>query len=870
MKFIPGFLVLLSVTSLAAPGDWPEPRQNPHLTGIQPVPAGMKSPPRILGRFDLGRTQPSIHVVPEREGQSPLALSVVAGELLCHDDSGTSLWKTHPPGLNFTQVVTIEDLDGDGTFEALLSAGRPTQPYGAAALVSIADGHLLWRYDVEPMSYSWNVSADDYLETAGRKQLIVLMHAYPPDEKNGYIVLFDFPKPGAPPEQVWRYDFDSYTCFPSLLRTDLDGDGRREVVVETHSKMWVFDAPTGKVKQFLEWDVSPANVRSYGHVEFVDLNGDGREDFLCIATFAQHHEVLLNRGGLLEKAWHYGWDESVTIGKVASLWPDPPYADVDGDGNLEVVVSMFNSEGESAWLIRVYDAESGRMKYRRPGMLATGLEDLDGNGKAEIAANRCADPTRTDLEGAVVLEAATPEFRLLWEDTHAVFPETTGRGKRGKQAALNKPASEDAFPLQREGSRLQVTWRSGQGYVVGAEPERQPKPKDAFSARPAIAGGPVPELLAGDLIGDDRNEILIFRDPNYEILSVTPSGEIVSVTGGVSSGLPLIVDLDGDGAQELVTGQVDPVATPILVARTPSKGNRLLWRSVFPSPDRPGLPAPRKLYMRSVHFTGKPTPDLYVWASTPIVRSVGVDGLSGKLLWDKGEAEGIERYWGASVDLASAFDFNRDGNEDLIFTNPDYYCVADGPTGGSLLGPLYPPNIFKQPSQGLYTFPAILDSPSGDPTVALVSGHYFQAAMSLRAAPYWYKLPLCGEAPSAVETFLQLPSGEWLMGFGRQDGKFVCLNVKDGSRRWELDVQGTCSDPATLDVDGDGIQEFVFGTSHKALYAVGEGGSVSRVVWKAELSAGVGNLIAADVTGDGRCEILAPTTDGFLNVLSEQ
>ena len=45
---------------------------------------------------------------------------------------------------------------------------------------------------------------------------------------------------------------------------DLDGDGVKEMVVETHSRMWILDAPTGAVKQFYKWDVSPANVRSYG------------------------------------------------------------------------------------------------------------------------------------------------------------------------------------------------------------------------------------------------------------------------------------------------------------------------------------------------------------------------------------------------------------------------------------------------------------------------------------------------------------------------------------------------------------------------------------------------------------------------------
>ena len=197
------------------------------------------------------------------------------------------------------------------------------------------------------MSYMWWLYAGNYLPTTTSKQIVVLMHGYPPDKDNGYIVLFEFPGKGRPPVQKWRYNFDKYTSIPTLLQTDLDGDGVKELVVETHSRMWFLDAVTGKVKHFVGWDTAPANTRSYGLVKFVDLDGDGREDFLCIANFAQHHEVLLNKNGKMQLAWCHGWPENVTTRKVATTWPEPPQADVDGDKRLEIVLSMFNSEKEA-------------------------------------------------------------------------------------------------------------------------------------------------------------------------------------------------------------------------------------------------------------------------------------------------------------------------------------------------------------------------------------------------------------------------------------------------------------------------------------------------------------------------------------------
>ena len=51
-----------------------------------------------------------------------------------------------------------------------------------------------------------------------------------------------------------------------------------------------------------------------------------------------------------------------------------------------------------------------------------------------------------------------------------------------------------------------------------------------------------------------------------------------------------------------------------------------------------------------------------------------------KIVWEKGEIADTERYAGPSMNLASVEDFNRDGKEDLVFTNPDMYCIASGDT----------------------------------------------------------------------------------------------------------------------------------------------------------------------------------------------
>ncbi len=843
------FLMAAAANAGTAPGDWPEPRQNQYLTCVQPLAGRMSVPPALLARYDLGRSRPSVRRKATLPDGTEVELCLLSGALQCYAVSGEKVWECHPKGLNLDQIVEIGDFDGDSSVEIALQAGRPAQPFGAACLVSLEDGALLWRYNVEPMSYAWYFHIGHYLPDTSQKQFVVIMHGYPPDKDNGYIVLFEFLEGGHAPKLKWRYDFDKYTCFPSLLQTDLDGDGIDELAVESHSRMWFLDAHTGELKHFATWDVSPANVRSYGFVKFVDLNGNGREDFLCIADFAQHHEVLLNEDGKMVQAWAHGWPESVTTGKVVTTWPDPPYADLDGDGRIEIVVSMFNSEGEGAWLVRAYDAVTGELEYRSPGLIARQIKDLDGDGAAEILAVGSTDPTQTAVEGAYLLRAAGEGFERPWEDDGAEVSEL----------------QKDAFVIEKGASMFSLVVNDGGevSTLPWSPPETTEIPRPSFV--PEIQGPPFPELLIADVMGTGVNQLIVYRNPDVEVLRLT-KGHFEVIAAYQSDALPVIADLDGDGRTELVLCTVGPESPPMVEAITPAEKDKVLWQNQFPPAERTGLPQPRRAYMRTGRFTGKATPDVYVWAGTPVVRSVVLDGETGALVWEKGEVPNSERYWGPSVNFASVYDYNADGNEDLVFTNPDYYCVADGPTGEFLLGPLFPPEIFNQPSQGLYTLPAVLERAGEDPLVCLVAGHYFQAAMSIRAEPLWYKLPMAGQSRCAREAFMPLPDGAWLMAFGRQNGDFACVNVADGATRWLMPVEASCSDVAVCDINGDDALEFVFGTSHKGLYAVADSVDAGRVIWRADLSGAAGAPVIGDLDGDGASEVVVPTADGYINV----
>lgn len=845
------------------PGSWPVPRQNQCLTSIQPLAGRMSTAPEIAAEIAFVRGQGAVTAFASKPG-APMDRAVVVanGRLRCSRLDGSLLWEAHPPGLNFESLVIAEDLDGDGRVELALMAGRPTPPLGAAVLVAADTGETLFRYDVEPMSYWWTMKVDRFLPDGIGKQLVVCEQGYPPDAKFGYIAMLAFEKPGEKPRLRWRHDFDHYTCFPTLLTADANGDGVNEICVETHSQMWVLDARTGKANQFLTWDVSPANVRSYGLVRFQDLNGDGLPEFFCIANFAQHHEVLLNEKGRLKKAWARGWDTSVTTQTIATTWPDPPIADVDGDGKLEMIVNLFASDGEPRWIVHIYDALTGVLKATASDRIATYLSDVDGDGAAELLADISKDPTLTEVQGACLLKVAGKECNELWkqDDVRSAPALPPRRNDAAKELAK-------ALFIQSKSGTQRLSWKAGNGIeLTDGSPPAPPAGPDS-SRIPATVGPALNSPLVADVDGDGRNEVIHYYQGRVTLYRYEGAKGFVKLSEHLSAAAPALADLDGDGKLEMVIGEAGPTADPVIHALRPGRKPETLWKVTLTPRERKGLPHGPPLAFQTGRFLGRQDHDLYVYVGTPHMRSLVLDGSNGALIWEKGKIPDLERYHGPTVNQSAVWDINGDGKDDLVFTCPDYYCVASGPTGELLVGPAFPPNIFKQPSQGLYTLPAILPEQQGEPTVCLVDGHYFVAAMTSHAAAKWYHLPVVGEARAGAEGFLKSREGQWLMGFGRQDGRFACLDVATGKLRWEFPLESTANAVSACDINGDGIQEFIFGTSHGDLCALADAGDKARVVWRARLPSSVGAPVIADVDNDGASEILVSLGDGRLCLL---
>ena len=93
------------------------------------------------------------------------------------------------------------------------------------------------------------------------------------------------------------------------------------------------------------------------------------------------------------------------------------------------------------------------------------------------------------------------------------------------------------------------------------------------------------------------------------------------------------------------------------------------------------------------------------------------------------------------------------------------------------------------------------------------------------------------------------------------NGTLVCLNAADGKHKWKITTPVT-GDVVAADVNGDGVLELVFAGRDGRLRAVS--GKDGRELWSVAAS---GRPVIADVDGDGLVEVLAVGADGVLRVI---
>ncbi len=329
----------------------------------------------------------------------------------------------------------IQDVDGDGLSD-FLKKDKLTAASGR-------DGRLLWQ---QPGSFARENQVPPLAPPLphgdfngdGTPDLIGLVRGY--GKYDGSIQLLFTTvaaRSGKDGQRIWQADdfkmggsggassgAGRHYNYPMLDWTDLDGDGRVEIVV-AHCKqidrsprsreLWlsVFSGRDGKLLLEVTMMENGFGVRPdpYGR-RFDDLNGDGTGDvvaWILSDSSEKPHAVRVFSGSDGSTIW-----TSAALDPDYVLWPRPAVGDLDGDGHAEVIVSHSrydNQKGGYQCTLTVLDGRDGKPKWSHSWLgyldfLPPLLVDFDGTGRRSVCVGLNEDSTDQlvifDADGTVL------------------------------------------------------------------------------------------------------------------------------------------------------------------------------------------------------------------------------------------------------------------------------------------------------------------------------------------------------------------------------------------------------------------------------------------------------------------------------------
>jgi outer membrane protein assembly factor BamB len=380
--------------------------------------------------------------------------------LICLDSNGQLRWEVeindgHADGLQATPSIC--DYNGDGKLEVfVVSKG------GTVACIA-HDGTLRWQVALgDQVDYSAPVLAD--INANGRLEIIIgsesgtlyclddtgarLWHYQGQGEIRGIPAIGRDPN-GATLRIYAAFSGGMLGCFDSegnlvwaqhepgpraerrsgVAVGDLNGDGREEVVSATEDfTVIVSDAATGEERW--RWKGAHA-IDQTNSFALADMDGSGRLDILCgdgLGLSRPGNLYRLRDGNAL-------WTADVGGGVLHG----PSVGDVDGDGELDVLVSSrsgrlicLSADGTEKWH---YETEAGCLTTPAIG-------DVDGDGQTDIIFT-----SKDRFVYCVSVGGAHDASRVPWPNINGDLQLTGNAAPPAFAAPRAAPPRQDRSPL---------------------------------------------------------------------------------------------------------------------------------------------------------------------------------------------------------------------------------------------------------------------------------------------------------------------------------------------------------------------------------------------------------------------------------------
>jgi len=709
-------------------------------------------------------------------------------------------------------------------------------------------------------------------------------------------------------KKVWQMKPIGGLFAASPIVGDFDGDGKREIAILPWNDLILLDLQTGVVKDKLRF--TPG--RSYGFFGVYDMDGDSREEFLVMADFSKHIDVLGCRDGKLFIRWQQDIEQDISNPQKMMRVNVDPAADVDGDGRLEVMLNLQNGKGDGRWHVTVFDGMTGKVETEIADARLQGIVDIDGDGAAELLTVETNGAHIPDYGTIRVWKVKGRKAKAVWQRENAAWQTwnrpmpahvNTGATDALRDVLWRKVGKRPVIVTRRQTKKGGVTiaaerWKGGalRPLVAATAPDADGVALDEAGnmlvrcrtapgapANVAVSKGKAKVLVSGRT-GVPAVAPAVVKDRRYKkpVIVVAGSGqqlvafhaphdaeaahELWRVAGRAQGETPgsrgsVTADLKGDGRRQLLYATAAPNGAGRLVAMD-LDGKEVWHHDVGHIPG--GLPywnIGGVILWQVGHFTDKNRMDVLLTVRRSMMHSeetMLLSGRDGRRLWHRKRQIQSRGVGGTPFAIA---DCDADGLDDAALLHPNVYYILKGTTGANLLA-----------HETLYWGMPVAGDFRNDGTVTVFFGTRSAAATALfdvdrpKGARLW--IDGIGKGPRWMAAFGDFAGGGRMqaIGLGYPDG-VRCYDTATGNIVWRMPMpaDGINDSPVSGDIDSDGRDELLFTRGH-TLYCIGtdKAGKRGVVKWTLDLPAWVSSPVVADVDGDGLADILVTGADGHI------
>jgi hypothetical protein len=350
----------------------------------------------------------------------------------------------------------------------------------------------------------------------------------------------------------------------AVLLVDVNGDGKKDIVVVDKSRVIWYENPTWKVRTIIEGQTKPDNVC----IAAYDIDGDGQLDLALGADWNPSNTKgggtlqWLRRGKTLDEPWTvYPIGSEPTVHRIR-------FADLNGEGRAKLMVAplmgrqstskMNSMDGLPVRLLAFQIPKDPTRDRWVPEVLDESLHVVHNFWPIESASGKGMDFLTASYEGVNLF---TRDVSGKWKSTHL------GEGNQANPKS-NRGASEVKQGKLRNGHRFIATiepWHGNQVvvYTPPADPAKGLWDRHVVDER--LKWGHA--VWCADLDGDGDDELIIGVRDNMSnrpqeqrgvrvYKAVDGSGakwaRHIVEDGGVAVEDLAVADLNGDGRFDIV------------------------------------------------------------------------------------------------------------------------------------------------------------------------------------------------------------------------------------------------------------------------------------------------------------------------------